>query len=100
MKQIKQIIEDIRDETEGAEHYAKLAVKYKESDRQLSDAYAKLANVELDHVSILHTQAVRIIRESDNQIPSPMQAVWEWEHEKMTDAVSRIRVMLDMYRQS
>lgn len=43
MKQIKQIVEDIKEEMEGAEHYAKLATQYKDSDKQLADTYAKLA---------------------------------------------------------
>lgn len=100
MKQIKQIVEDIREEMEGAEHYAKLATQYKDSDKQLADTYAKLASVELDHVTALHTQAVRMIREVKDPAPASMQAVWDWEHEKMLDTVARIRVMLDMYRQN
>lgn len=100
MKQIKQIVEDIKEEMEGAEHYAKLATQYKDTDRSLSDTYAKLASVELDHVTALHTQAVRMIKDVKEPSPAAMQAVWDWEHEKMVDTVARIRTMLDMYRQS
>lgn len=100
MKQIKQIVEDIREELDGAEHYAKLATQYKDTERMLADTYAKLASVELDHVTALHTQAVRMIKEETEPAPAAMQAVWDWEHEKMVDTVARIRTMLDMYRQS
>lgn len=100
MKQIKQIVKDIEEEMEGAEHYAKLATQYKDSDKQLADTYAKLSSVELDHVTALHTQAVRMIREITEPAPASMQTVWDWEHEKMLDTVARIRVMLDMYRQN
>ena len=100
MKQIKQIVEDIREELDGAEHYAKLATQYKDADRMLADTYAKLASVELDHVTALHTQAVRMIKDVKEPAPAAMQAVWDWEHEKMVDTVARIRVMLDMYRQN
>ena len=59
MKQIKCLVKDIRDEMEGAEHYAKLAVQYKDTDRTLADTYAKMSEAELGHVDLLHSQAVR-----------------------------------------
>ena len=47
MKVIKCLVEDIEEELEGAEHYAKKATEHKDDDRELADVYAKLANVEL-----------------------------------------------------
>lgn len=103
MKKIKCLVEDIAEELEGAEHYAKLATQHKEDDRALADVYAKLAGVELDHVNALHGQVVRIIKEykatSGKETPAPMQAVWDWEHEKMVDTTARIKTMLEMYRE-
>lgn len=101
MKIIKHIVEDIREEMQGAEHYAKLATQYKDEDRTLSDNYAKMAEAELGHVNSLHDQAVRLIKEqkaSGVETPASMQAVWDWEHGKMIDTVARIKTMLNMYR--
>lgn len=101
MKIIKHLVEDIEEELEGAEHYAKLATQYKDEDRELADTYAKLANVELEHVDALHGQAVRMIKAqkaSGVETPAPMQAVWDWEHGKMVDTTARIKTMLTMYR--
>lgn len=102
MKIIKCLIEQIEDETEGAEEYAKKATEYKDEDRELADVYAKLANTELDHVDALHGQVVRIIKEwrskTGEEPPAAMQAVWDWEHGKMIDTVARIKTMLSMYR--
>lgn len=101
MKIIKQMVEDIQEELEGAEHYAKLATQYKDEDRALADTYAKLAGVELDHVDALHAQAVRLIKDQQAagvKTPAPMQAVWDWEHGKMVDTTARIKTMLAMYR--
>lgn len=104
MKTIKFLIEDIEEELEGAEHYAKKATEHKDDDRALADVYAKLANVELEHVNALHGQVVRIIKEwkatSGQETPASMQAVWDWEHEKMVDNAARVKTMLDMYRGS
>lgn len=101
MKIIKHIVEDIREEMEGAEHYAKMATQYKEENRALADNYAKMADAELGHVTSLHDQAVRLIKEKKDsgvEIPVSMQAVWDWEHGKMVDTVTRIKTMLNMYR--
>ena len=101
MKIIKHLVEDINEELEGAEHYAKLATQYKIDDCTLADVYAKLAGVELDHVNALHEQVVRIIKEwkstSGKETPAPMQAVWNWEHSKSVDTEARIKTMLSMY---
>lgn len=102
MKIIKHLVEDIQEEMEGAEHYAKLATQYKEDDRALADVYAKLASVELDHVDALHEQVVRIIKDwkatSGKETPAPMQAVWDYEHERSTDKAAKVRTLLNMYK--
>lgn len=102
MNIIKCIVEDINEELEGSEHYAKLATKHKDDDRELADTYAKLASVELDHVNALHGQVVRIIKawktETGKETPAPMQAVWDWEHARMVDTAARVKSLLDVYK--
>lgn len=102
MKIIKCLVEDIQDELEGAEHYAKLATQHRDDDRELAEVYYRLANTELEHVNTLHSQVVRIIKEwkatSGEETPASMQAVWDWEHDKMLDTTARIKTMLAMYK--
>ena len=101
MKEIKLLVEDIREELEGAEHYAKLAAQYKTDDKALADTYATMASQEHNHVDMLHAQAVRLINEqraSGVVAPASMQAVWDWEHELMVDKTAKIRALLDMYK--
>ena len=49
-----------------------------------------------------HAQVVRIIKEwkaaSGKETPESMQMVWDWEHGKIVDTVSRIKAMLEMYK--
>lgn len=100
MKIIKMLVEQIEEEACGAEEYIKDAMKYKDEDKILADTYAKLAEVELQHVDLLHGQAVRIIKAWEakgNTAPPEMTAIWNWEHEKSVDYVARIRVMMNMY---
>lgn len=102
MKIIKHLVEDINEELEGAEHYAKLATQHKDDDRALADVYAKLAGVELEHVNTLHGQVVRIIKEwkatSGKEPPAAMQVIWDYEHERSIDKAAKIKTLLDMYK--
>ena len=77
MKIIKNIVEDIEEEVEGAEHYALLATQYKDTDKPLADGYENMAVQELAHVDALHTNVVRIIKDykaKGNEAPPAMQA--------------------------
>lgn len=97
MKEIKTIVELIKDELGGAEHYAKLSLMNKDTDQALSEMYAKLAKDELGHVSTLHSQVVRLIKAKNAagaETPPSMQAVWDWEHAQMIDQETRIKTML------
>lgn len=101
MKSIKYLVEDIQEELEGAEHYAKLAAQNKDLDRALADTYYKLAGVELEHVNALHEQVVRLIKAhkaTGKEVPAAMQAVWDWEHGKMVDTTARIKTLLAAYK--
>lgn len=101
MKMIANIIEDIRGELDGAEEYAKKAAEYKEKDRSLSSTYSTAATQELSHVDAFHAQVVRVIqdyRSTGKEVPEGMQAVYDWEHEKMIDRVSRIKMLLELAR--
>lgn len=97
MKEIKMLAGHIREEMNDAETYAKLALKYRDDDRNLSQTFEKLAEQELDHADMLHAQASRLIKERKENGETPpvaMSAVWSWEHENMMDCVARIKVLL------
>lgn len=99
MKEIKHLVEDIREELEGAEHYAKVAVKLKDTNQANSSEYAEMARQELSHVDRLHKMAVKAIEKARAEgvaPPASMQAVWDWEHEKMMDKTARIKTLLSM----
>lgn len=100
MKIIKEIVENINDEIEGAEHYAMLGTKYKDDDKILADNYVKMAEAELTHVNSLHDQVVRIIKAwqaKGNETPPAMAAVYEYTHQNQIDKVARIKVLIQMY---
>jgi ferritin len=101
MKEIKELVENINEELEDAEKYARLAVMYKSEDSRLADTYVRLANEELNHSELLHGQAVRIIeayKAAGQTAPPAMMAVWEWEHKKSIDHKAKVKSMIDMYK--
>lgn len=101
MKLIKELVCDIHGELESAEHYAKKATQYKDTEKAVADNYARMAEAELGHVNSLHEQAVRIIKDyraAGNTPPAAMQAVWDYEHEQQIDKVASIKMLLSMYR--
>ena len=101
MKIIQTIVEKIADEMNDAEEYAKLAYTCREEYADLSDVFLTLSRQEVTHATMLHTQGERLIREyrdANGPAPPAMQAVYDWEHEKMIDAMARIKVMQDAIR--
>lgn len=102
MKLIKELSEMIEDEIEGAEEYAKEAVHYKHDDPILAKTFYDIANVELQHVNMLHEQVVRIIeqhRKEHGEPPAPMQAVYDYLHKKHIEEVNEVKTYLAMYRE-
>lgn len=103
MKEIKQIVKDIKGELKGAEHYAELAMKYKDTRPTLAAMYWKLGSTELEHVNALHEQAATLIKEqkaSGTAIPPAMQAIWDYEHEGMVADTAAVKTMLSMFKGS
>lgn len=101
MRKIAMLSDFIRDEIEGAEEYAKIALEYKALDKALADAAYMAATQELGHVDMWHTQVARMIKEEQDkgkEVPAGMMDVYEWEHKKEIDAVTRVKLMLDQYK--
>lgn len=101
MRKIAMISDFIEDEIEGAEEYAQAALEYKALDKAMADAAYAAAIQELGHVDMWHTQVTRMIKEqtaTGKEVPSGMMEVYEWQHKKNIDAVTRVKLMLEQYK--
>ena len=101
MKIIKKMSEMIMEEVEGAEHYAKKALMYKDEDPKLARMFYQLATDELGHADTLHSAVVEIItayRAEHGEPPEAMMAVYEYLHEKQIEEVAEVKAMLSEYR--
>lgn len=98
MKQIKMLCKMIREELEDACKYSKEALCHKEDDKDLAEMFYKLANQELDHADMEHSQVVRLIKAYAKAPSEAMQAVYDWEHEQMIEMKSEIKTRLEMFK--
>lgn len=97
MKTIQDIFDQIDEEISDAQKYAMCSARYKDSDPELSRAYAQLSTEELGHVDKLHAQVVRLINEykaSKGEVPPHMQTIYTYVHERAIEKVASIRAML------
>lgn len=100
MNIIKQIVEMIDDELEGAEHYAKCAIKNKEAHPELAHTFRTISDAEMRHVSMLHDEVVKIIKEhrgEKGEPPAEMLAIWNYMHERHIDEAAEIKRYQEQY---
>ena len=100
MEIIKQLVEKIDDELEDAEKYIKLACRMKERDSALADTYYRLSNEEMNHMTMLHDQVVRIINDykKSNEVPVGMQTLYGYLHERQIKWASKVKAKQDSYK--
>ena len=101
MTLIKKIADMIEEELEGAEHYAKCAVKYKEEHPTLAKTFYDISTDEMRHVGLLHGEVVAIIEEhrrTHGEPPASMLAIWDYLHEKHIDKSNEVRMLQSQYR--
>ena len=101
MKLIQDLSYMIEDEIDGAEKYARMAVKMKDERPQLAQTFFNLTNEELRHVDVLHDEVVKVIndyRNAGNEVPPDMQAVYDYIHKKQIDRVHDVKMYLEQYK--
>lgn len=99
MKKIKEYVDAIDEELEGAKEYAEKYVECKAKDNmQSATKYKEMANDELKHAMYEHEWAVKEIEEISRVYTPPieMQEKWDKAHKEYVEKVAWIRQMLSM----
>lgn len=102
MKLIKKMSKMIDDEIEGAECYAKMALKLKDDRPELAKMFYNLSLDEMGHMGKLHDAVVDVIaqyRKEEGEPPAAMMAVYDYLHEKHIDDAAEVRMMQAMYKE-
>lgn len=101
MQIIKELVERIDDEIQGAKDYVLLAQRVKLEHPRIADKLVELAETEMQHAKILHgeaTKAIEQVRARDGEPPAAMLAVYEYEHEKQVKCAAEVRQLITDYR--
>ncbi len=102
MRIIKELSDNIKDEIEDAHKYASRALELKESNKEVADLYAALAQEELGHMEKLHAQVVKCIeayRKDKGDPPANMQVRYEILHEIHTADARKVKLMIQLYKE-
>lgn len=101
MELIKKLSEMIEDELEGAEEYAKCALKHKESNPELAQTFYTMSAEEMQHVDRLHKHVVRLIemyRKEHGEPPEAMQALYDYVHERQIERTNKVAMLQAQFK--
>lgn len=99
MRVIKEYVEAIEEEIEGAKHYAEEYVEAKaRGDMSKANRYKEMASDELKHAMYQHEWAVAEIQEISKVFTPPvaMEEKWDKAHKEYVEKVAWIKQMLAM----
>lgn len=102
MKIIEKLADMIEEELEDAEKYAMCAHKHRDMHPELANAFHHLAQEEIKHADLLHTEVVRLIEEhrsAHGAPPANMLAVWEYVHKKHVEKAARVKSLIREYHE-
>lgn len=103
MKIIEKLSDKIADKIESAECYAKCALEYKESHPALAETFYRIANEEMGHMGLLHSQVVSIIeeyRKTKGEPPKEMQILYDILHRKHIEHAAAVKGMIALYKEN
>ena len=100
MKIISVISRKINCEIEDAESYIKLALEYKEQDKDLADTFYDLSLQEVKHADKLHSHVVDLIEDykrENGEPPKEMLALYNYTHEIEIEKMKNVKILQGMY---
>lgn len=96
MRVIKELVDHIKDEVEGAMEYANKYAEYKVLGSPRASTYRQMAYDELSHADKIHEFAVEEIQKARAVMtpPAEMEEKWNHEHKKFIEDVAKIKMIL------
>ena len=96
MRVIKELVDHIKEEVEGAMEYANKYAEYKVLGSPRASTYRQMAYDELSHADKIHEFAVEEIQKARAVMTPPveMEEKWNHEHKKFIEEVAKIKMIL------
>ena len=101
MRMIEKISKYIEEELEGAEEYAKEALKLQEEHPTLAKTFYDISIDEMKHVDFFHNEVVKLIetyRKEHGEPPESMKAIYDYLHEKQIEESNEVRMYQNQFR--
>ena len=98
---IKRLSEMIGEEISDADKYVSCAMKHKDGNPQLAETFYRLSMEEMQHMSLLHDQVVRIIEEyrrANGDPPPGMMAIYDYLHEQHIKHSGEVKAKQMLYK--
>lgn len=94
MKELKELMDDIRCELKKAGEYAMEAVKHREEYPELSETYHKLATDGVIHAEVLEKRAKEMAHKHH------VHELWEFASDMIMRELEDVKRHIEMYRMS
>lgn len=96
----KKMCDYIKYEIKGAEDYAKMAIKLKDTDKSSADMFYTMATQELGHIDMLHNMCQKHInaQKDKGEATEAMTIIWDYEKENRMEWIAKIKHLLAMYK--
>lgn len=101
MTEIKMLMEHIGEELQDAKTYAKLALEYRDTDREMANLFYTLSGEEMTHMELLHKSVVSHIeayKATKGEPPEGMMALYNFLHGKYIEKAERVEMLRGMYK--
>jgi hypothetical protein len=101
MKILKDLIEKSSDTLDEIWFYAEQAHHLRPEHKGLADTYIKIADMHIEIYGMLHNKMVSLIEEEKKkgvQVPPAMQAVYDYEHEKLIREFAEAKFLVEEYK--
>jgi uncharacterized protein Yka (UPF0111/DUF47 family) len=101
MRILVELIEKMDDTMDEIEFYAEKAHAIRHDHKELADVYIKIASEHIEIYKMLHTEAVELIddeRRSGKAVPSEMEAIWRYEHERLVKEFAEAKYLVSEYK--
>lgn len=96
MERLKELLEEIWEEYEGAAHYSKKAAEWEEKDAAAASTYHEMAKQEMTHAQNLYDMAERCVQKHmGDPNGHDWTIIWDWEKGKLMDRRMKVKNMLE-----
>ena len=101
MKEVKVLMHHIKDEVKDARCYIQDAMETRATDPETADLYYRLSGEELNHMTALHKDVVRLIenyRKEKGEVPEPMMILYKYLHGEAMEEAEKVGILQAMYK--